>query len=141
MKNIDLQKDKQITNDFIKLFEELNLSLDEKIKLSEDELIKVNFEIEKFYVEEDIFVGKQEITLTKIKSDDLINRKIHRYSIILGLISNKYQIIKERLKSGFYVDAYELANKKIELFRMQIEINAKEEFLRNYEKRKNIINS
>jgi hypothetical protein len=136
MKEIDLSQEKQITNGFLELFQEKLSALEDRIKFANDQLHRVNYNIEKFYLEEDIFAGKQEISIHKIKSNEILDRKILRYKIILGLISEKYTIIQERILSGFYNNAYDLADKKIELFRLHIEINAKKEFLANYEKRK-----
>jgi hypothetical protein len=136
MTKIDLTTKKEINRSFLELFEEKLIALENRIKFANDQLNKVDYEIEKFYLEEDIFAGQQEITIHKIKSNELIDRKILRYKIILGLVSEKYKILQERVKSGVYIDAYELADKKIDLFRLQIEIYAKKEFLINYDKRK-----
>jgi hypothetical protein len=136
MGKIDVSTQKEITKSFLELFEEKLGAINNWIEFAEDKLIKVDFEIDKFYLEEDIFAGKQEISTTKITSDKLIDRKIQRYRIILGLISEKYKIIQDRVKNGFYTDEYDLVNKKIDLFKLQIEIHAKKEFLENYEKRK-----
>jgi hypothetical protein len=136
MDKIDLTTEKDINRSFLELFQEKLTALEERIKFANDQLNRVNYNIEKFYLEEDIFSGQQEITIHKIKSNELIDRKLLRYKIILGLISEKYTILQERIRSGFYKDTYDIADKKIELFRLQIEIYAKKEFIEAGKKRK-----
>lgn len=133
---IELETQKQITSAFLELFKEKIVAIEEKIKFANDFLVQVNYEIEKFHTEEDIFAVEQEISITKIKNNELIDRKILRYNIILGLISEKYKIIQNRITSGFYTDKYDLNEAKISLFKCQIEIHAKKEFLLNYQNRK-----
>jgi hypothetical protein len=135
---INLDFEKQSTNAFIGLFEEKLGALDKKIKFSNDQLQKVDFEIQKFYTEEDIYAGKMEITIQQKTSDELIDRKLLRYDIIIGLISEKYSILKERIKSGYYTEELELVNRKLDLLNLQVEIIAKNEFVSHFKTRKNV---
>lgn len=126
------------TNAFIDLFKEKIQVITEELKNRTDQLERNNFEIEKFYLEEDLFASEQQITITKLESDAIINRKIARYNIIMSLLLEKKEIIKTRLQQGYYTDPMDKVNFKIALMRLQTEIISKKQFIDHLKTRKNV---
>jgi hypothetical protein len=137
---IDLQFESNLTNEFIQIFEERLIAIDEKILFANDELVKVNYEISKFYLEEDIYASKSEIRVTKKTADENMKRKLHRYSVIVGILYEKYKVLKEKLNAGYFTDKLELANAKLDLLNLQVEIINKEKFLAQLKTRSNVYN-
>lgn len=137
---IDLKAEKAKTNCFIKLFDEKIKALEGKIKSSNDNLERVSFEITKFYTEEESQAAKDHIRLYSKDAKTIIKDRIKRYEIILGLLTEKYSVIRDRLKDGYYTDSLEKANMKLELFNLQIEINSKQDWIEKYNERKKVYN-
>lgn len=140
MDNINLQEQKQVNLHFIDLFDEKIKALSSKINSSKDQLEEVNYRIDKFYTEEEKKASEDYIKITKDKADKIIDYKVSRYKVIISLISLKYEIIRQRLQDSFYTDELEMAEMKIQLFRLQIELKSKYDFLEKLNDRKKVYN-
>ncbi|MDD5358413.1 MAG: hypothetical protein PHX80_04650 [Candidatus Nanoarchaeia archaeon] len=140
IERIDLGYEPEITNQFVIALEEIITALDEKIQLEQDELKEKKYELQRFWAEEDVFAGKQSISITKMAADKLIDRQILRYDIVIGILSEIFKILKQRLETGFYTDKLEAASAKYDYWKTFVEIRAKKEFRNKHQERKKIYN-
>jgi hypothetical protein len=133
-------EDKSNKNEFVSLLKERTEILSDLINKSNNLLEKCNYKIDLFYCEQDYESALAEINNVAITSDlnnKLIDDKIKRYEIIIGLLQEKLSIVSDRLKSGYYDSDLLVKNDmKIDLFRIQSQIISKKEFLASYKKRK-----
>jgi hypothetical protein len=135
---IDIENQRNELNTFLELYKELDKSLQEKIKSADNELSKVNYKIEKFFNEEEIYNTEQTIYATNVVVENEFKRKIKRYEIIIGLYLNKLEVMRKMLQENRISDSYELAHFKIDFFKVKIEIDAKRKFLNDLRKRKKL---
>lgn len=110
----------------------------------ESDLDKVNSEIRKFYIENELIareMSRNATTITKEESDRLIDSKIKEYNKIIGLLQQKYKILKELSFKPESDPLKELQriDFEIESYKIKAEIESKKEFLKIYVERKNII--
>ncbi|MDD5013522.1 MAG: hypothetical protein PHW73_00285 [Atribacterota bacterium] len=140
IERIDLNYEPEITNQFIIALEEIITALDEMIQLERDELKEKKYELQRFYAEEEVFAGKESISITKTAADKLIDRQLLRYDIVIGILSEIFKILKERLETGFYTDKLEAAQAKYDYWKTFVEIRAKKELRNKHQERKKIYN-
>jgi hypothetical protein len=140
IERIDLGYEPEITNQLIIALEKIVTALDEKIQFAEDELKREKYELQRFWAQEDVFAGKESISLTKMAADKLIDRQVLRYDIVIGILSKIFKILKERLETGFYTDKLEAAEAKYDYWKTFVEIRAKKEFRDKHQERKKVYN-
>jgi hypothetical protein len=115
------------------LDQELQL-LDQRIHTTIDDQIRI------FYIKQELNtrdMAKKKI-ITKQESDNIIHKKVKDYSEIINLLREK-QILLQRVINDKGTDELTRINNKIEIIKLQREIESKTEFRKRYVERKNII--
>jgi hypothetical protein len=120
---------------YMRILDIKSVSLKERITKEVDIQKLIELKIELFYLNEEIkAMGK--ITITKEKSDKIIDDKIKSYKSIIELLKRKLELQKKSILE--IKNELLLVNTEIEIANLEIEITAKQEFLKHYEERKNV---
>jgi hypothetical protein len=114
------------------------------IKDSSRKLDVVNLRIELFYIKETIKAMTQKV-ISKKDADKIIDEKLDKYKEIINLLEEKMNLLNQLVLTKYPVkleqtpeQKLELINYKLDAFRIKVDIDAKNNFIKHFNHRKDI---
>lgn len=143
MSKIDLDSEKARRKRYLVLYNEYENAIKKKLKSFDskcliDEKKKTELEIEQFYAhDEKLSILRMEV-YTKEESDQIINEHIKGLAHKVTLFTYLKNILQALVDNNHYTDEVEEIKTKITIEKLKDQIEAEDNFLKAYAKRKDI---